>query len=506
MSRVCANYFSCYTFYMIMWHKRLIIFLLKVFGVILLIIAVALFFYYQYFFKKDNLIKYVPQNAVFYSTFRLNNEVKENQFVRNFIMQTDPGLTDINLNNLNYMVAYNAALALIPKENDNFNFDYLLIFNLNNKPINIEQEFNFISKYQLKYFLQTNQALEKNILIISNSDMILNKVRNITAYREESLAKNANILLGLNKITVDHNARIYFDFSNLPNSLNKINDLPLKLAMFSLTSDNKRQLFLGAKFINDQIIISSPDSVDEGEANSENYITQVPKDTIFSLTFKQGDNSWFNVSEKIKEFDLQTYLTLEKNLAYWQNIYKFNLRSDIFLFLTNQSQLIITKDHKYILILETPIKDVTKLEESIKLFLATNNPQEEDKSLPDYSTITKIVRKPENYNFAIRKINDIDLHYLVDTAEFGYYFQDNKLVLANSITKLEDLLNKTNLLNINELSNCAMNFDKNSDNIYINNEFITNLSPEIANLRKLFKNIEFTGNFKENGKFWLCLE
>jgi hypothetical protein len=317
---------------MSIWYKRLIIFLLKVFGVIFLIIAVALFFYYQYFFKKDNLIKYIPQNAVFYSTFRLNNEVKENKFVKNFIMQTDPGLADINLNDLNYMVAYNAALALIPKENDNFNFDYLLIFNLNNKPINIEQEFNFISKYQLKYFLQTNQTLEKNILIISNSDEILNKVRDITAYKDESLAKNVDILLGLNQVTIDHNARIYLDFSNLPDKLNKINDLPLKLAMFSLSSDNKRQLFLGAKFINDQIIISSPDSVDEGEANSENYITQVPKDTIFSLAFKQGDKSWFNVSEKIKEFDLQTYLTLEKNLAYWQNIYSLTCALMFFLY------------------------------------------------------------------------------------------------------------------------------------------------------------------------------
>ncbi|MCX6743421.1 MAG: hypothetical protein NT116_04260 [Candidatus Parcubacteria bacterium] len=310
MSRVCANNFSCYTFDMILWHKRLIIFLLKVFGVILLIIAVALFFYYQYFFKKDNLIKYVPQNAVFYSTFRLNNEVKENQFVKNFIMQTDPVLAEINLNDLNYMVAYNAALALIPKENDNFNFDYLLIFNLNNKPINIDQEFNFISKYQLKYFLQTNQTLEKNILIISNSDEILNKVRSITAYKEESLAKNVDILLGLNKITIDHNARIYFDFSTLPARLNKINDLPLKLAINSLTSDKNNQLFLSAKLLSDQIIISSPESVDEGETNSENYITQVPKDTIFSLTFKQGDKSWFNVSVKIKVFDLKTYLTL----------------------------------------------------------------------------------------------------------------------------------------------------------------------------------------------------
>jgi len=491
---------------MILWHKRLIIFLAKIFGVILLIIAVALFFYYQYYFKKDNLIKYVPQNAIFYSTFRLNDEIKENQFVKNLISQIDPSLADINLNNLNNMVAYNAAAAIIPRENDDINFDYLLIFNLNNKPINIEQDFNFISRYQLKYLLQTNQTLEKNILIISNSNEIINKIRDITAYKEESLAKKVNIVLGLNKITIDHNARIYFDFATLPDRLNKIHDLPLKLAMFSLISDTNKQIFLGAKFLNNQILIKSPESVGEENKSSENFISQVPKDTIFSLTFNQGDQSWLNINEKIKDFDLNTFLTLEKNLAYWQNMYKFNLRSDIFPLLAEQSQLIITKDKKYILILETEVKDISKLEESIKLFLASNNPVEEGKSLPDYTTITKIVRKPEDYNFAIRKINDLDLHYLNDTFEFGYYFQDNKLVLANSITKLEDLLNKTNLLNINELSNCAMNFDNNLDKIYINNEFLSNFSPEMANLGKLFKNIEFTGNLKENGKFWLCLE
>ncbi|MCX6743422.1 MAG: hypothetical protein NT116_04265 [Candidatus Parcubacteria bacterium] len=134
--------------------------------------------------------------------------------------------------------------------------------------------------------------------------------------------------------------------------------------------------------------------------------------------------------------------------------------------------MIITKDKKYILFLETTIRDISKLEDSIKLFLASNKPVEEEKSLPDYSTITKIVRKPENYDFAIRKINDLDLHYLVDTTEFGYYFQDNKLVLANSIANLEDLLNKDNLSDINELSNCTMNFDDNIDNIYINNLYL----------------------------------
>jgi len=491
---------------MTLWHKRLIIFLAKVFWVIFLIIAVALFFYYQYYFKKDNLIKYVPQNAVFYSTFKLSDEIKANQFVKNFISQTDPNLASINLNNLNYMVAYNGALALIPKENDSFGYDYLLILNLNNKPINIEQEFNFINKYQLKYFLLANQTLEKNILIISNSDKVINNVRNIISYKAESLAKKVNIMLALNKISIDHNARIYLDFSNVPNRLNKIKALPLKLAMYSLASDNQGQLYLGAKFLNDKIIINSPGSVEAGETTSENFITQVPKDTIFSLTFNQGDVSWVKISEKIKEFDLQTYLTLEQNLAYWQNIYKFNLRADIFPLLAHQAQLIMTKDKKYILIIETPIKDITKIEESIKLYLATINPQREVKSLPDHSTITKIVRKSEDFNFAIRKINDVDLHYLIDSTEFGYYFQDNKLVLANSIAKLEDLLNKTNLSNINELSNCAMNFDTNMDNLYINNEFMINFSPEIANFSKLFKNIEFAANLKENDKFWLCLE
>ena len=226
---------------MTIWQKRLILFFIKFFGVIIIISIIALFLYYHLYFKKDNLIKYVPKEAVFYSAFRLNEETASQPLLAKMINQLkqDYNLPDFDLNNLNHFVSYNSALAIIPKDNSaDLEFDYLLVFNLKPHIIDLEPKLNLFEQTDLKYELLTNSVLEKNVLIVSNSQEMIEQVKKINRQEAPSLVGQLNVLINLKKFELDYLAKSYLNIDWFNHNLSQINDLPLKLLIVSAEANN----------------------------------------------------------------------------------------------------------------------------------------------------------------------------------------------------------------------------------------------------------------------------
>jgi len=500
MSRVCVNKFSCYTFYMILWHKQLIIFLAKIFGVILLIIAVALFFYYQYYFKKDNLLKYVPKNAVYYSTFRLNNQIKEEPPIKNFLINLDSDLNKLNFDNLNYLVGYNLSLALLPNfSHDNLNFDYLIVADLNDEQP-VDSFLNIINKYNLKHHLFKNQVLEKNILIVSNSQEIIEKVKKVASLQEPSLAQRANVLINLNKFKINYSGKIFLDPEYLYNNLNKINDLKLKLFLLSLKNDNLDQIYLGMKTKENKIIIESPNFTLLNN-NGQQLMNKLPKDTVLSYSFNNGQAEFNDILELIKETDIVTFNSIQENLANWQKLYKFDWNQDILALFSQQTQLIIQPENKFIIAsnltnLNDQEEKISKLENIIKEYLANLHPIEKEKTLPDYTKITQIVKDPSLIIFNNKEIQGKKYKYAsYQNSEIAYIFLDNNIILTNSSENLENLLVESNLSAFTEISPC---FESNS-NLYIKSNILPNFS-------QYFTDLVIIDRLVESNKIWLCLE
>jgi len=501
-----ALYFQNIRIIMTLWHRRLIIFLTKVFGVIFLIIAISLFFYYQYFYRKDNLIKYVPADAAFYSTFRLNNELKGNPFTNKMFLALEKNynLPNIDFSKLNYMVGYNSALALMPNfTQNNLNFDYLLLFDFNGKPENISILTNQLKNKNVYFDILQNQTLKRNILAISNSNNLITEVKKISVQESPSLGQDLNVLLNLSKFKLNYIGKIYLNLEPLSKNLNMIKDIPTKIALASLADKNSNKLFLGIKMKDNKLIIESSNISLTNK--SQFLMAKIPADTILNLSFYNAADKFEKISKILSRQEPSYFKQLNQNLNYIQDQYNLDYKKDILSLFSGQAQLLATADNHYILALKQNSvidqESINKLEQIVKNYIASQNPEESQKILPDKSVITQIVKKPEKYIFKTETINKTSLFYLENNTEIAYFIKDNIIYLANSRDKLRDLLNQNNLIELSNLSKC---YDENSSDFSENLTIDKNLILKYVYIPEFFTHLTLSPG--ENGKFWLCLE
>ncbi|MFA5188806.1 MAG: hypothetical protein WC460_05590 [Patescibacteria group bacterium] len=488
---------------MSLWHKRLIIFLSKIFGVILLIIAIALFFYYYLYFKKDNLIKYVPANAILYSTFKLNNKLNENLLLRRDfeLLKQDFNLPNLDYKDLNYMAGYNMSVAIIPEViNNEINYSYLLIIDFDgnaNKARDLAQSF---TENNWQAIVSNNQVVNKNIFLASNSAKTMQTVKKIISKNQLSLAQNINVQLNLNKFSLDYQGKIYFDFSYLADNLNNIKDIKTKLLIASLKADNLDNIYLGLKIKENKIFLQPLGFKNENQT-SQPLMQKIPKNTGLIFNFNNGQKQFQKIYMLLFQTEQNYFNQLKKNKEYLEALYGFNLNNDILALFSNHAEIIADNDNHYILAinLESDLnitEKVNKLENIIKQYVAQQNPINKVKTLPDKTQIIQITKQPQNYNFQTEEINNVPIHYLIDSHEYAYFIQNNTLFLANSKEKLEKLANSEDLIDYNAFNNC-----QNNPELYIKNELMASYWP---NLAKYIASISFLST--ENGEFSLCLE
>lgn len=491
---------------MTIWQKRLILFFIKFFGVIIIIFIIALFLYYHLYFKKDNLIKYVPKEAVFYSAFRLNEETFKQPLLNKIINQLkqDYNLPDFDLNNLNHFVSYNSALAIIPKsETPDLQFDYLLVFNLKPHIIDLEPKLNLFNQTDLKYELLTNSALEKNILIVSNSQGIIEQVKQINRQEAPSLVGQLNVLINLKKFKLDYLAKSYLNIDWFNDNLSKINDLPLKLLIVSAKADNLDNLYLGLKSVNNKLVLetSALKIIDD----QSRLLEKVPNNYLASFSFSNAAAKINQLVDLLQAIDPITWQQVQTNKDYFANIYSFEWQELLDLF-ANQAQIVVNQDNNWILGLNlAQIQDkeakIARLEQGIKEYLAYNNPVIREKMLPDYTYIKQIIKNTEDLEFQSEEVANISLKSIKqDNFEFAYYINDNYLFLANSSQIIKDYLENKDLIQINQV--CNVNKANFRQNLLIKTDYLSQYYPYF----KYFNNLLVNEALSDNQQIWLCLE
>ena len=496
---------------MTIWQKRLLKFSLQVLGVIILIAVIALFLYYHLYFKKDNLIKYVPKSAIFYSTFRLNDDLLKNKLIKNFL--TDYNLENLDFDILNHFVAYNSAFAIIPDfEAETLKLDYLFIFNLKQNPLAFEQYSSLIEEHNLAYDLLTYQTLERDILIISNSENVIKQVQEIAWQGKPSLVQKVDLVFNLNKFSLDYLAKIYIDVENLADNLDKIKNLQIKLLLASLKADKIKELFLGLEITENNLLVKSSNN----NFNTPSFlIEKIPQDFVLNFSFQEGGNKIKQIYDLLREYDSHTFGRVEKNKQYLEKLYEFDFEKDILELFAGQTQFVIDQDKNYLFVIS--LDEISDLEEKLaklevitKQYLAVKYPVKQAKQLPDYTYISQIIKNPNIPDFELEGFYDVNLHYLnYEREEFAYYYTSDVLFFANSSQIVRNLIKNQNLIDVSEISSCykqkSANFSyKNavgSQNLLINGQYLSSIWPYFSQIKYLVVSEQLV-----NGKFWLCLE
>ncbi len=491
---------------MTIWQKRLLIFLAKFLGVIMLITVIALFLYYHLYFKKDNLIKYVPKQAIFYSTFSLNEEILKQPLLADFVnqLQNDDNLLNFDLNTLNQFVAYNSALAIVPRqESADFRFDYLLVFNLKPQVIDLDSKLKLIEQSGLKYEVLGNSVLEKNILIVSNSNQVIEQVEKINRQEATSLVSNLNVLLNLKKFDLDYLGKSYLNIEWFNDNLTKIPDLPAKLMIASLNADNVKDLYLGWQIIDNNLVLESHNL--KNSNNQPFLLDKLPDNFLYSFSFYQANRQFADILELLSVIDPLVWQKIENNKNYLANIYNFDWQQDILSLFADQAQIIVDQNNNWILALNLDqINDreakILKLEQIIKEYIAYNNPVEREEILPDYTYITQIVKNPNELEFQQEKIANITLKSIRHgNLDFAYYVNDQQLFLANSSSIIKNHLLDQKLQAINQY--CLVNKPDFKQNLLVKSDYLSRYWPYF----KYFEHLKFNENI-DNGQIWLCLE
>jgi len=488
------------------FHKRLYSFLLKFLGVIIIIAVVALFLYYQFYYKKDNLIKYVPENAVVYATVKLDQQITETEIFNNTWQQikSDYNLPDIDFKFLNNLVSYNSAFAIIPV-NDN-QFAYLGIFSLQPSLNGFEQQLEFLNSIGLKYYLLKNNVIERNILIISDQEDIINQVKKISTQDQPSLADKISLVYNLKKLNHGFKGKLYLNTKFFTEQYLAKADLNYQLVKSRIEQVELKDLFLGIKFNDQNMVISSPNFTQTMQESE--LVSVLPHDFNYSLTTQNAKLELESALSNIKQILPDQGKILDQNLNYYQNLFKFNWENDILELLNTKAQLIVNEKN-YVLVLDkTQINDfvanISQLQNIIKHYLAYKYPNEVVKQLPDGTYITQIVKNIDDLEFKTEKINSQEFKFVnKKDLEFAIYQQNELFYLTNSKDLLKNIINQENVIDLNQESSC---FQENKTNFSQNIIFSVNKIEQLNNILKHFTTLILSTDLGNTNDFWLCLD
>jgi len=494
---------------MTIWHKRLILFLAKFAGVIIIIFVIALFLYYHFYFKKDNLLKYVPRDAAIYGVFRLNEQIKEKESVKNLLSQfkSDFSLPEFDFGLLNNFVSYNSAIALFPElKNGELAFNYLLIFNLKESSRLPDYYFESLENHNLDYKILKIKALERDILLVSNSAMVLEKALKTASLENPSLADKFETVINLEKLSLEYDGKFYVDLSIFAEFWPTIENEKARLLLFSLIQPAPEPLFLGLKLNQDNLIIESQF---KNPPLTEPLITSLPADVLASFNLINGRQRAIELSGQLNQADFLFLKQIKENKEEFEILYGFSFEQDILPLFSEQTQIILMLENKFLIAssfgqIEEPAEKLAQIEQIIKGYLAVKYPIEQKKQLPDYTYINQIVKNPKIPDFTPQKFNDFSFKELsFQDQEFAYFFAEQTLFLSNSSEKIKELIKNENSFSLNYASSCfnekLANFGQ---ELFIKTEILDN----VWVLNGYFKNLAINEDLANNKVIWLCLE
>ena len=483
------------------WHKRLLIFISKILAGLIIFGIIGLLLFYNYYYKQDRLIKLVPKEAAIYISLRLNSEILVNTLADKAIR--DLGLQGSDLNELNSLTSYNAALAAIPKPGE-FGFDYLVILDLKPGVQGLEKYYARFKENNLNYEILTKSPYESNLLVISNSVKLIEQVKKIRLQEEPSLAEKVSAMINLKSLSSNYQGKIYLDSQSLINNLAQNKDFKLNLILAAIKAKNPQELYLGLKLDNNKLMVETKEASKNEDLNKP-LLEKLPLSTGLSLNFSQADQEFEEVLNALSGLDPAYYTQISQNIAQSEKIYNYNFKTDLLNLFSGQTQFILNNDNTWILALQLPqnqdnFAEITKIEQILQEYIAYNNPLEKEKMMPDYTYIRQLVKDRENINWQTENVSNFSLKYLeYNNNQFAYYINDeNTLILANNKENLSNLINNTNIVANATFSQCNL---ANLDESII---FNSNLIQDLFNISQYISKIQLTSDSDNN--ICLCFE
>lgn len=490
-----------------LWHQRVIIFCTKVFGVLCGLLFVGYFLYYNLYFKTDTLIKYVPKNAVLYSTIRLTPELQQNPLVAKILSQLTSlyTLPITNSDSLNQLVGNNLSIALVPQA-DNSKIDTLVLVDLGMRPQNINQYLQLAENYNWQSHIFSNQTKSKNILAITSSIELMEQVKNIAVKQKPALNQRIEVVFNLKKFGPQKFfGKIFLDKGSLKLFAPLINKSNNQILLNLVNNNYQQQIFAGLKSQEANIYIqNNPDKIYDKNSSSLKEIW--PNNIAYSFTFTNLPAKWQSMQDSLKQTDFQYFTSLINNKEYLENLYNFKLEQDILPLIGNKAQIFVSNDNKYLLattLTEDQVANQTgKIETIIKTYIANTYPVEKTRQLPDYTSIISIVRDIESLQFKEDEVVGLKIRSISKgDQEFTYILANNHLIFANSREIITNLLN--NDLKINNWKNTGIlnNLTNFSQEAWVN---LNNINTEY-NINKLIEYINLAEDNSTN-EFRLILE
>jgi len=335
-----------------------------------------------------------------------------------------------------------------------------------------------ITKY-LQTLGQIRKTQEKDINILIPPMPILNHSTFYFTTKKDNqfiLSTNQELL----KLALKNKINLNFPQENLLSSLTqkpkneflKIYTQPHELPILSPFLESKdTPIWLSFMLEPEKISINFKTNSKKSQELADSWLNIMPTNQNISI-FSQNLNNIINNPILFPDKDT------------WIEQYDFDLENDLYPMLeNNQSALILTPknqeyslkwpDYHLTLIINNQNWDknspeIKKIEQIAKNVFAQRFLYEESVSLPDKTTITELVARPEYFKFQQEKIANIGISYLQKpNLEFSYSITPDKIFFSTSKIFLENLINqKNNLKNYNSMSDCLENQEIPSDFIH----------------------------------------
>jgi hypothetical protein len=481
---------------MTLWRQRVVKFFAKIFGVLIISCIVAFFLFYYYFFKKDNLIKYVPPEAVAYMTLKLDSNILDHPLLTKIVnkFQTDNNLPVIDEQALNQLINYNSVLAIMPNvSNHNIYFDYLLLFDL---------KFNgHLSREYLDYFSNINwstrlievNALGKKILVASNSADLLDRVNKIASQQESSLVQNVNVVYNLRKISDNSWAKIYINIDQLAKEVSQTENLSWKLFLASLIIQDNNQLYLGLNSEPDKIVIQTANFKAEDQINW--LFKKVPNDLNFSLNLSAYPHKIAEFNELLSIIDKQAAGQVQTNKQYFESVYNIDFDNDVMPILPSLVQVMVDQQNDWFVSLDfqqaaNKEQFITDIEQLIIKYLSTKYPVEVQKVMPDQTRITQVV-KDNKIHFEDENLSNLSLKTIkYSNSSLSYYIIGDWLILANNKEKLTKLIISNNEKEYIDQTTAFQGHN----NIMVNASYFLKYLPNLGEITRLIINDSLEGD------------
>ncbi|MCX6739658.1 MAG: hypothetical protein NTZ49_00325, partial [Candidatus Parcubacteria bacterium] len=384
---------------MTIWQQRLIIFVIKALGILALVFMLGWFLFYNYFLKKDFLIKYVPENAVLYSTIKISQELKGDELYSKAMnyWKNEYGVNFDQTEIFNNLAGNNLSFAVVPvSEPQGTRLEYLLIFDLTANNEKIDLLIKDLNILKLNTKLLENKTSRKKILIVSSSPALLTASLEAATQQKGSLARNIKVVFDLRSYTPDKFlGKIYIDTPFFTELAAQSKDLKIKSAGAMIKLKKLNNLYLGFNIENNKFVLQN--GINQLDWSTvDKAISNLPQNTRLDIKLVNLSTKLQELINNMKNIDPVLDQQLQANIKYLEGNYKFDLQTDILPLIEKDSELIMMDNNEFFLNLSLAdnkeVFDTEGIDRIVTTYLANQNLVSSLKQMPDYTYITQVIR------------------------------------------------------------------------------------------------------------------